>query len=1508
MMKKYAFLAFFVLPFALLAQPVNDDCAGVIDLGVAPACPDTTFFTNVGATPSDIGFGNIPDCFNGGIVGNDVWFAFTTSDTIFDYTITVTGLADGMGAAGMTNPQVAIYRGLCAFDNLAELDCESAEEGSDFVELDIMGLTPNVTYYLRISDYSATATPNWGTFQVCVDEMEPASNIDEGGSTACTGILFDSGGPDGDYGNNENFEFNICPDQPNECIIFTLDYYNIEQGGFIPTDVLTFYDGPSADQGVFIADIGGSDFVTDEGGGAVCYEVRASSGCLTVVFTSDAQTSFEGFQGSWQCSQECDPYTPVVINDNATEEDIVEFVSTPSVTATITDINCPDVSYGTFEAGDNTDLGLERGLLLTTGTTSWAIGPNNDGGGGNFNSNNQAPGDDDLDYLSGVFGDATLSENACVVELDVFVTTDELSFEYVFGSEEYPEFVGDGFNDIFAFLVSGPGIVGDPNMNNQQNIAVLPNGIQTPVQINSVNNLENWEFYRNNTDGLSLQYDGLTSDFLGVKKSLTASTPVQPCNTYHLKLAIADRGDSSYDSGVFVSELKGGTPNLGVQFSSGIDYLVENCTDQEDFVVISLNQPVEDSTTFKVTISGTADNGEDYILDIPDEVLFEPGQSEISFPLTTLTDMEMEETETLIIVLSNDFGCGEVVYTTLVVEIRDEISVNIDIPQDTALVCADSSLVLSVNGASSYFWSPVSVFDEPTGASPSASPQMSQWVYVEGIVGPCVANDSIFLQLVDPNIAATPVDTVFICQGDQVQLSSTNNVGDQNLQWAPAIGLNDPNAPNPIATPEVSTDYIVSVDVAGCVVQDTVNIDVSPFDFPDVAADTIICQNYSVQLASFIDPQLTTTTFEWTPATGLDDASIAHATATPDVTTTYQLFAESGNGACSQIGEVTVTVVPADIDIVAPARDSVEICLGDVVNLQADILNGAATDITWSPNNGTLSDTTGLTVSASPEVSGWYFGSFNAGDCQVFDSIYIRVDSIPDSEIIADPAKDKYCAGEIVTLRSNTYEPSFFPDLSAEWQAGPGQETPDSLWNLVLTVIDTFEYVRITTNRGCTDTASILLLVQEPPVASITPADTLVCVGQAVSFQLEITGEYESFEWTGSNLSCNDCFAPTASPASGRYEVLIEQEGCDFNAIANVNVIPDPVLQLNTISIICLGESVELNTASDGNSTYTWTASDPAYTSTDPQPVVTPAETTTYYVIADNGSCTPVQDSITINVIGEVMLDLFPDEFDLCFGESTNLNVEVFGGSPEDEFFWSGSDGTTYEGAPVTVSPTDTTTYTLTYVSGGGCTTITDSLQIAVEPVFQLDGIDISQDSIGATFFEGDEVVLTAIYESDFNPEELTFTWMAVTADSNLVIGSGLGLEQISYQLLEAGTQTFMLQVTTPEGCVYIVQLEIDVDEINVNVPNAFTPNGDMQNDFFNFLAEANADQIQVLEFKVYNRWGQLVYDNDTPETGWDGQFNDKPQPSEVYYYRIRVARPNGFELDPFQGDVTLAR
>jgi len=119
----------------------------------------------------------------------------------------------------------------------------------------------------------------------------------------------------------------------------------------------------------------------------------------------------------------------------------------------------------------------------------------------------------------------------------------------VFGSEEYLEWVGGGFNDVFGFFISGPGITGTFS-GGSANIALVPS-TTIPISIDTVNNVSNSAYYVNNGTGATplvngtIQYDGFTT-------VIHALANVQCGQTYHIKLAIANVGDNSYDSAVFL--------------------------------------------------------------------------------------------------------------------------------------------------------------------------------------------------------------------------------------------------------------------------------------------------------------------------------------------------------------------------------------------------------------------------------------------------------------------------------------------------------------------------------------------------------------------------------------------------------------------------------------------------------------------------------------------------------------------------------------------------------------------------------------------------------------------------------------------------------------------------------------------------------------------------------------------------------------------------------------------
>ena len=1179
MMKRFLLFCFTILSFTLFAQtPINDDCFGIIDLGVGPNCDSTAIFNNINATASQIfnppDADNIPSCWDN--VNNDVWFQFVvpSNGSIVDFTIEITG--DDANGNQIIQPQLAVYRGDCLENELDELLCTKAEEGESTLELDLEGLTPGITYFLRVDDFSATATPNWGEFYVCVDSLREVNTIDEGGSTSCSGELYDTGGPEEDYSGNENFVYTICPPAPNNnCITYNLEYYNLEQG----VDVINIFDGEGT-ASTPISTITG--FGAGENWGGVCQVFQASSGCLTIEFVSDGTAEFEGFASNWECStQACETLSQIAVDLDVDADGIAEIVASPETVVTIDTIICANGSIGTFTA-DNTDLGLSKGLVLSTGMANEASG-----NGGFFASTGVFPigsaSDSDLDIISTEYGNGTLSNDACVIELDVFAAGDELTFEYVFGSEEYPEFVnldGGGFNDIFAFLISGPGIVGDPLLNDQFNMATLP-GTNTLVEVNSVNHSTNWEYYRDNLNGQSVSYDGLTSDFLGVKKSLTARSDVIPCNTYHLKLAIADRVDNAWDSGVFISEISGGRPSSSLNTVSGIDYLIEGCSGTDEEIVFFIEESQDDTTTFKVEIGGSATIGTDYILNLPSDsiIVILPGQTSVSFPIIPLTDVLVEGTETISIRLTNDFGCGEITYFIDTINIEDEPVVDILTGiTDSAFVCFESGITLEASGAGSYFWTPVSVFpnSNPSSATPFAEPTTDIWVNVIGTVGPCTDEDSVFLTIINPEVTINPITATDICEGTSVSLEAVDNVSGQGLIWAPDDNLANPNAPIISDIPDATTTYSAIVELEGCSDTAFFTVNVDPFDFPELTTfDTTLCESYTFQAAA---PILgTTTTYVWLPNQNMDDNTLPNPTIEATAgTTTYTVTATSENAFCSVTESITVTGIPANADINNP--DTVFICLGESVDLSANTTT-AGVGFNWisDPLDASLDPVTDTLLTVTPTISTTYTTRLEVGACIVFDSIFVRVDSLPDLSAEAIPFKDIYCAGDIVSVVSPTYEPSDFPDIMHQWGAATSIQSDLENLNLVLIMDETTTYTRITTNNACADTLVLPLEVVDP-ILSLLWTDTTICAGDQV-VNMEIFGD-DNHTWnpTDGIVGPSDTNTATLAPfTTTAYTVNATIFDCPADpVVATVTVIPTPTVEIiaNPMGDVTIGSTV----------------------------------------------------------------------------------------------------------------------------------------------------------------------------------------------------------------------------------------------------------------------------------------------------------------------------------------------
>jgi len=420
------------------------------------------------------------------------------------------------------------------------------------------------------------------------------------------------------------------------------------------------------------------------------------------------------------------------------------------------------MQIGYFDA-TNATFPIVEGIVMSSGDVTEVPGA-----GGTFASTGGGgAGDADLNVVS---SDST--EDAVVLEFDFVPTGDSIKFNYVFGSEEYPEFVNAGFNDVFAFIISGPGFNG-PFANGGENIALIP-GTTTPVTIDNVNDGLNSQYYVDNQSGGAngIVFDGYTT-------LLTALAEVQCGETYHLKFAIADAGDDIYDSGVFL-EAKSFNSNaieVNITTLSGDSAIVEGCTS----AIIDFQRPEADSLlAVPVYVSGNAINGIDYT-GIPDTIYFNPGDSVVTITVTALEDNVFEaERDTLIITVYSLNLCGDTVVSTGIIYIQEDYNLSILAPDVSVLCPQDSVLLVATAGGGNpdytYTWSTGAVGDSiwvPGGSSGTYTVSAED---ICAAVSPTVPVD------VNVNTQPTPSVTIsgptsFNCVPAQVLLTASGSLG-----------------------------------------------------------------------------------------------------------------------------------------------------------------------------------------------------------------------------------------------------------------------------------------------------------------------------------------------------------------------------------------------------------------------------------------------------------------------------------------------------------------------------------------------------------------------------------------------------------------------------------------------------------------------------------------------------------------------------------------------------------
>jgi hypothetical protein len=417
--------------------------------------------------------------------------------------------------------------------------------------------------------------------------------------------------------------------------------------------------------------------------------------------------------------------------------------------------------------------------------------------------------------------------------------------------------VGTPYNDIFGFFLSGPGISG-PYSGGAINIALIP-GTSIPVTISSLNSTSYSTYYVDNGDGFTppmsidstyIQYDGFTT-------ILEAFSLVTCGLTYHIKLAIADANDAILDSGVFLeagsfTSTAAVTASLATAVGLIDSTLYEGCAE----AVLTFTRYAGFNTvdTVQLVVGGTATNGVDFSPMLPPEIVFQVGDTTISYVLTAPVDPDL--LETVDVTISNVAACsGMVVVTNFTFYINEAQPMYIAV-SDTAIGCDDFVTigpdVFEGYGNYGYIWNTGDNTPTITVSPPVTTTYTVTVTDTCGII-PQSGSITVTVPVYPPVSISVTNDTAIAClQNALLQVNASGGDGVYVYEWTDELGNVLSTTSSVLVTSGPPATYYVDVQ-AGCGFGAQDSVTVTPLALPPIVVTTnndttVLCQGDPVDL------------------------------------------------------------------------------------------------------------------------------------------------------------------------------------------------------------------------------------------------------------------------------------------------------------------------------------------------------------------------------------------------------------------------------------------------------------------------------------------------------------------------------------------------------------------------------------------------------------------------------------------------------------------------------------
>jgi len=920
--------------------------------------------------------------------------------------------------------------------------------------------------------------------------------------------------------------------------------------------------------------------------------------------------------------------TPITIDDTQTVQQLVDNVLVVGNCAEVNNVTSPNNSvvggftydsFGAFDStGASTPLPFDSGIVLATNGVNMIPTGNPLQGGGGIGW----VGDPDLEALINEPGN---TNNATVIEFDFIPFVDEINFNYLLASNEWPTFVCN-FADTFAFILSGPGISDindynhDANPNTPDlsldlgglNIALIP-GTNIPVSPINIHDLSNACIGQNGEFAVPQLYVGADEDNTWYNHrtvALTATATVIPGQTYSIKLAIADRGDTAFDSAVF---LESSSFDLG-----GIDL-------GPDITIIDGNAPCEgDIVTLDAGFSAT---NIQYFWAQDGTII--PGENNQTLEVT-----ENGTYEVGIQIGSVGAACFGV-SNQVVVEFYPEPEFAPTLP---FILCQGDTLTLDGEPTNSlaytsidYQWSKDGV--ELVGETASTL-EITEGGQYEVVVDANACEDAVAtfdVTLIDYQVSLPIPQESCIGQGETVTLTAefTGLTQDEidngvSYEWTTLTGTE--TTPT-IEVTEAGT-YTLTTTFQGC--EETATETFTFFNNPivSITGDAVLCADDTSTLDATPSnvAELISPTYSWT----LDGNPISGDMATLDITQggTYEVTVD--NNGCTETSSFDVEFV--DYQVTLPTPQESCIGQGETVTLTAEFTGLTQDEIDnevsyeWTTLNGT--ETT-PTIEVSEPGDYTLTTTFNGCEETATETF-----TFFNNPLVSINGMAVLCDGDTNTLDATPMNANDLVNPTYSWTLDGNPIAGDSPV-LDITLGGTYEVT--VDNNGCTETANFEVeFVGYTLDLTTDTGDTVLCTGgggpDVLTLQPEITGltsaQENQINYLWSDNSTGDTLTVSES---GTYTLQTDVNGCIETSSIDIVIVETVSISVQD-AIKCPDDEVTLTptlSSTPSGATYTWTNESGETVST--EQTLTTASEGDYTLTVNNQGCV---SSFTASVNG----------------------------------------------------------------------------------------------------------------------------------------------------------------------------------------------------------------------------------------------------------------------------------